>query len=95
MQEFAKYSVAIIRILNCIEYVQMPKIVNKCRRNQGFNRVFLTQKKISLIFLGYFLCKRQAPAIPFFFIKSLYLYRFKVEIKRTLELHLHCCRFLT
>ena len=80
MQHITKILVAVLHILLCIEYVQVPEVIDKTGRNDRFIRMFKTENKKLAVFFRYSASKTKSPSITFIRIHCLDDDRFEVQI---------------
>ncbi len=95
MQQEAKILMAVIHILLCIQYVQVPEIINNTGWNHGFIRMLKTQDEKLAIFLRNTEGEIKRPSMTSFRIYCLYEDRFQVQIgQNTLFFHFHHNRLM-
>ena len=81
---------AVLHILLCIEYVQVPEVIDKVGRNNRFIRMFKTEDEKLAVFFSDPAGKAKRPSMTFLHIHSLYDDWLQIQIgQNMLFVHFH------
>ncbi len=71
MQHVTKILVAVLHVLLCIKYMQVPEVIDKTGRDNGFIRILKTENKKLTVFFRNTTSKAKRPSATLILVHGL------------------------